>query len=579
MLWQCSTVPASAVDRLRSELRISPRIARLLVKQGLTEPATAERFLHPRLADLGDPFQITHLEAAADRLVQALRADEKIAIVGDYDVDGVTSTALLVSILRHFGLAPEYFVPRRMQEGYGLTEASVERLLKACEPSLVIALDCGTNSVAEVAALRDRGIDVIIVDHHQSRDGIPQNCWLVNPHVFDAPEAPWARLCTAGLVFKLVHGLVKRLRQHGDPVAKRLKLKDYLDFVALGTVADLVPLREENRILTRFGLTRLSACPRQGMRALFEVSGMTLGQAVEPVDISFRLGPRINASGRLADAALPVGMLLSEDFATCNEAARQLEAFNRERQAIERRMVEEAAASISALGKPPAGLLVYGDDWHPGVVGIVAGKLAREFNRPCIALGRDGDLAVGSGRSCSGIDLQCVLGRCGDLLQEWGGHPMAVGITLAEANVSAFAEAFASAVAEYVSHQPPSGHTLTITDWVASQDLGDDLLNEMDMLRPFGEANPEPVLGVPAVTLRRPLDRFGDGHFRFQIPTGNGRPVAGIAWRKADNPVPVGEPVDLAVKFYRHHFNGRVFPQAELLDWRPSQGANGSATT
>ncbi len=572
MIWNTNPCSPTTAEALSRGLQVGRVTAELLTQRGFTDSATAEAFLRPRLADLDDPFAIANLLAAAERLITAIRGRESVAVLGDYDVDGVTSTSLLVQALRTFGLDPQFFVPRRLVEGYGLTMAAVERVLSIGQPSLFIALDCGTNSVAEVAYLRARGIDVIVVDHHQSRHAVPTDCLVVNPHLEAGADQPWRNLCTVGLVFKLVHGLVKRLRQLGDATAEAFSLKECLDFVALGTVADLVPLRAENRILCRHGLRRLANTTRRGLQALFEVSGLQLGQDVQPPDISFRLGPRINACGRLNDAVEPVKLFLSDDTADCLEAAQRLDAFNRERQAIEREMVQEATAWVGDVAPEQESIVVAGADWHPGVVGIVAGKLARDFQRPSIALGRDGPNYVGSGRSCRGIDLQAVLTTCDQYLLEWGGHPMAVGVTIAIDQLEPFRAAFEAAVRAFRAHSPsiPEG-SVTIDAWIDIDELSPELLLEIDGLRPFGEGNPEPILGVRRAVLRYPASPFGNGNVRFRLPLADGRLLSVVGWRLGENPPPAGQPLDFAAKFNRYTYNGQSYPQLELLHWRPSE--------
>jgi len=422
MHWTYTPLPVDQVGMLSRRLGVSAVLAELLLRVGLlTEDETA-RFLQPTLAELGDPFLLANLEAAATRLREALARQEEIVVLGDYDVDGVSSTALLVSILRRFGANPRFIVPRRSEDGYGLSRSAIDRALEEGKPQLFIALDCGTNSHAEVSYLMEQGIDVLIVDHHRSKEAATRQGLLINPHVHGgSDDEAWRNLCTVGLVFKLVHGLLKQLRSENHPVAFEIKLRDYLDLVALGTVADLVPLRGENRILARHGLRILRDTTRPGLRALMDVAGVRRGQELVPVDISFRLGPRINASGRLADAALSVELLLSEDEAFCRETARQLDTFNRERQEIERLITAEAERIIETQFSSSSGIVLYGDSWHPGVVGIVAGRVSRKYNRPCVVLGNDGEFAKGSGRSVDGINLVEVLGTCCEHLSSWGG--------------------------------------------------------------------------------------------------------------------------------------------------------------
>jgi len=371
----------------------------LLLQRGIKNAGEAESFLNPRLRDLEDPFKISGMDKAVARIELALQKNERICIVGDYDVDGVTSTALIAGVLRDLGLKPDFIVPRRLEEGYGLSRAVIERVFQEFHPELLLVLDCGTNSVDEVDFLLKQGVAVVIVDHHQQKEGPLPDCILINPHVHDAPTEPWFDFCTVGLVFKLVHALIKSLRQKGCPRAEGIEMKDLLELVAMGTIADMVPLRGENRLLTKHGMERLNSTACQGIRALLKVSGVPEGQPLQPSDISFKLGPRINASGRLADAALPVTMLLEKRFELCMESARKLEELNRERQSIERCMVEEAERLIARESTNTEAIVLYNSEWHPGVVGIVAGKLSRELNRPCIVLGQEDTLAKGSALS------------------------------------------------------------------------------------------------------------------------------------------------------------------------------------
>ena len=351
MRWTHTPLPADEVETLSKRAGVSRVLAELLLRAGLTDGETANAFLQPALAGLNDPFLLRNLEAAATRLRQAIAQRENIVVLGDYDVDGVSSTALLVMVLRRFGLNPRFIVPRRSEDGYGLSRSAIDRALEGGTPHLFIALDCGTNSHAEAAYLRSLGVDVMVIDHHRSKEQPLEDCVLINPHVHACAaesDRAWRNLCTVGLVFKLCHGLLKQLRNDNHPVAFRIKLRDHLDLVALGTVADLVPLVGENRILARHGLRILQETHRPGLRALMEVAGVKPAQGITPTDISFRLGPRINASGRLADAALSVELLLSDELGFCSETARQLDVFNRERQEIERAITDEAERFIEA---------------------------------------------------------------------------------------------------------------------------------------------------------------------------------------------------------------------------------------
>lgn len=572
MRWTHTPPPAEAVEALCKGAGVSRVLAELLLRAGQRDPATAASFLQPVLASINDPFLLRNLEAGASRLRAAIANKQQVVVLGDYDVDGVSSTALLVMILRRFGLRPRFVVPRRSEDGYGLSRSAIDRALEAGKPDLFIALDCGTNSHDEAAYLISQGIDVMVVDHHRSRERVLSEGILINPHV-DADEtnadAAWRHLCTVGLVFKLCHGLLKQLRQENHPIAFQIKLRDHLDLVALGTVADLVPLLGENRILARHGLRILQDTQRPGLRALMDVAGVKPAQGLTPTDISFRLGPRINASGRLADAALSVELLISDDKQFCTETAAQLDTFNRERQDIERGITEDAERLIETqfLGLP--GIVLFHENWHPGVVGIVAGRVTRKYNRPCVVLGNEGDMAKGSGRSVDGVNLVEVLGTCCENLTSWGGHPMAVGISLAKVHLETFRARFAEAVRAHAGGDISEAR-LDLAVWLMPEQINEKLMDELDSLHPFGQGNPEPVFGVRGVVLRSQPEIFKEQHFRFHFDDGRGRRMHGVAWKMANRLPPLGVPLDFAVELKWNHFNNRKLLQLGLIDWRRS---------
>ncbi|HEX2099732.1 MAG TPA: single-stranded-DNA-specific exonuclease RecJ, partial [Candidatus Synoicihabitans sp.] len=568
MRWTYTPPPAEEVEALSRRTGLSPVLAELLWRRGITGDAEVQKFLRPALAELNDPFLVVNLASATARLRDAINRRENVVVLGDYDVDGVSSTALLVSLLRRFGLNPRFVVPRRMEDGYGLSRSAIDRALEGGRPHLFIALDCGTNAHEEVAYLEGLGVEVIVIDHHRSKDAAPARALLLNPHVYPCDsDGAWRNLCTVGLVFKLAHGLLKLLRTENHPVAFRIKLRDYLDLVALGTVADLVPLLGENRIMARYGLRILQSAERPGLKALMQVAGVKPEQGIMPVDVSFRLGPRINASGRLADAALSVELMLSEDEQYCAETARQLDAFNRERQDIERQITEQAEEMIERLYADWPGIVLYGESWHPGVVGIVAGRVSRKYNRPCVVLGNEGELAKGSGRSVDGFNLVDVLATCAEQLSSWGGHPMAVGVALRKTELDRFRERFAAAVRAHAGGDI-NERELPISAWLEPDQIGPKLMEEIELLHPFGQANPEPVFGLRGVVLRQRPEVFKDQHFRFSFDDQRGRRLFGVAWKMAQRIPPLRTPLELAVELRWNFFNDRKLLQLELVDWR-----------
>lgn len=571
MLWTITATNESLVHQLSDSLEVPEVLGRLLVHAGIEDAVSADAFLRPRLANLDDPFALTNLRAAVTRIEQAVEAKESVVVFGDYDVDGVTSTVQLVSLLRKLELDPRYCVPLRLEEGYGLSKQAIDRVFAGNIPKLFIALDCGTNAHEAIHYLREQGVDVIIVDHHQSKTQPPNDCIFINPHVNDSASAPWRELCTAGLVFKLLHGILKSRRAANDPRVDNIQLKDYLDLVAMGTIADLVPLHKENRILSWFGLHHLRGNIRKGVRALAEVSGISTGQEMVSSDISFKMAPRINASGRLADASLPIELLLDEDYQACRTRAEQLDTINRERQAIERRIAQEAEERVMREFNDEPGVVLYGADWHPGVVGIVASRVSRRFNKPCVILGAEGELAKGSGRSVEGVNLVEVFKDCSDLLGHWGGHPMAAGVSLKVVDVEVFTQRFVESIHAVHPNGLPEP-SLRLSAWLKLEQVSESLLEQLDRLHPYGQGNSEPVFGVRGVVLEEPPKLFGENNYRLRLPdpTGQSRGMAGVAWRLSSAPT-ILQPIDIAIRVSWNFWRNQRTAQFTLVDWKNSE--------
>lgn len=569
MRWSYTCLSQDPVRKLSQQATLSPITASLLIRLGIFNPVEAGNFLHPLLRNLADPFDISNLGRAVKRIRRAIFRGEDILIFGDYDVDGVTSTVFLTEILRHFGIRPRYFIPNRLTEGYGLSPAAVERALSEGPVDLLITVDCGSNFRSAVASIVRRGIDVIVIDHHRARAEEIPDCLLVNPHILDRRSEPWSELCAVGLVFKLVHGLLKELRCEDDKVASEIDLKSYLDLVALGTIADLVPLRGENRILAKAGLRSLRRTKRMGLNALCEISKISIGDEFTPSDVSFKLAPRINAAGRISDACRVVEMLLSNDWERCSTEARRLDVLNRQRREIERKILLEAEACARREQPDTFGYVLYSKKWHPGVVGIVASRLVQSFHRPTIVLGEDGDLARGSGRSIPGINLVDVLAACSEILESWGGHPMAIGVSLTHRNFHHFRRIFDQEIRRSIGGEIPEKE-IEIAKWVEPEDIGKPLLDELSLMEPFGPSNPIPTFALQGIVLARPAQIFGKDHFRFELSHRNMAkpPISGVAWKQAHNLPPFGEKIDMAVKIRWNLWNGRKNIQAELIDWR-----------
>jgi single-stranded-DNA-specific exonuclease len=492
-----------------SEICGADCIARLLLRKGFASAEEIESFLRPRLSSLSDPFLLPQMDRAVARILHALDRHEQVVLFGDYDVDGVTSLALLSEMLRAYGGAPDLFLPLRMEEGYGLSPESVERCVEQHRPQLLIAVDCGTSSVAETSDLRRRGIDVIVLDHHEPKSALPECIAVVNPKT--DPESPFHYLCSVGIVFKLCHALLKT-----RPLAN-FDLKSKLDLVALGTVADIVPLRGENRTLVQRGAIEIARSSRPGLRKLIELSGVRPPILTE--DIGFRLGPRLNAAGRLSTAEKALQLLLTGDWTEAATLAELLEKQNRERQEVEKQIFAAAEEKIGREYDPrcDAGIVVGARGWHPGVLGIVASRIAKKFHRPAIVIGFDDTgLGKGSGRSIEGLSLVEALNRCGEHLEKFGGHEMAAGLTIREENLVAFSGAFRRIARELLSeeHLQPR---LLLDHELAFSELNFDLLRWHEMLQPFGNGNPQPVFFARGVETVAPPRLVNDKHLIFRL--------------------------------------------------------------
>ncbi|HET9418805.1 MAG TPA: single-stranded-DNA-specific exonuclease RecJ [Chthoniobacterales bacterium] len=483
-------------------------IARLLMRKGFGSAEEVRDFLRPRLKSLSDPFLLPNMEAAVARVLAALNRRERIVLFGDYDVDGVTSLALLAETLRAYGAAPDLFLPLRMEEGYGLSRESIERCLAQYRPQLLIALDCGSSSAEEIVDLSRRGVDVIVLDHHEPKSSLPSCVAVVNPKA-DA-ESPFHYLCSVGIVFKLCHALLKRRPLDFD-------LKSKLDLVALGTVADIVALRGENRTLVHRGATEIAKSTRPGLRKLIEVSGVK--PPILPEDIGFRLGPRLNAAGRLTTAEKALRLLLTTDEAEAAELAGFLDTQNRERQEVEKAILAAAEEKIATEfdGSRDAAIVVGARDWHPGVLGIVASRISRKYHRPTIVIGFDAEeVGKGSGRSIEGFNLVEALCRCADKIDKYGGHEMAAGLTIQQKNLDLFRDAFRAVARELLSNddlQPRLGldHELTFAE------LNYDFLHWHEMLQPFGSGNPQPLFFARKVEPASAPRVVGEKHLALRL--------------------------------------------------------------
>jgi single-stranded-DNA-specific exonuclease len=563
--WSIAPAQPLLAGTLASQLKLSPLLAQCLLNRGFSEPAAIGAFLEPRLKQLADPFLLPNMASAVERLFRARENNEALVIFGDYDVDGVTSTALLTETLRALGWQVNFYLPHRMDEGYGLSQDGVENCLRKFPVTLFLAVDCGSTATGAIAWLREKGVDVIVLDHHQISSPAPTAVALVNPQL---SSGEFRELCSAGLAFKLAHAIVKRGRESGIVAAQDFDLRPLLDLVALGTIADLVPLTGENRILVTMGLERLGVTPRPGLVALKKVA--QVGAVLGVYEVGFQLAPRLNAAGRIENAEEALQLLMSPDLATAEPIARSLDHRNRERQKIERGIVDEVVGAVRARFNPQTDFVIVEGQllWHVGVVGIVASRVLQQFYRPTIIVGGDGEVWRGSGRSIAGFDLAAALCECQDLLVRHGGHAMAAGLTIQAENLELFRKRL-NELARRALKPEELQPSLRLDGELSLKELTMDCLEELDCLKPMGQGNPAVQLVARNLTQSRPLLRMGSEKQHVKLWVTDGSATHEAVWWGAgkEAALPVGR-FDIAFVPQINEYNGRRTVQLKMLDWR-----------
>src|SRR4051812_32237771 len=547
--WSCTPYSVAAADDLARELGISRVTAAILVRRGHDTPAAARHFL--AADERHDPLELPGAREACEAILRHVAAGSRIVVHGDYDVDGVSATAILVRALRGLGADPRWHIPSRA-DGYGLSMETVERLA-ASGAGLLLTADCAVTAVAEVARARELGLEVVVTDHHRPGPELP-DCVIVHPGL---GHYPCPELCAAAVAYKLAEAAYRLAGRD------TLELSADLDLVGLATVADVVPLRGENRRLVREGLTAIGRTSKPGLRALMKVSGVERGAVTEHA-VGFRLAPRLNASGRLQRADAALELLLTEDERRAGAVADELDLLNRERQDTETRILFEAEAARAEPPGAPAYVLA-GQGWPPGVIGIVASRMVERYNRPCVVISLDGDGGRGSGRSIGAFDLHAALSACSEHLRRFGGHRAAAGLDIDRSRVDAFRKASVAYAASVLS--PDDLIAEQRIDAVASGDaLGTALAEELEQLAPFGHGNPAPTLLVPAARVSDVRSMGEDGqHTRFTVSNGGGRARA-VAFRTAARMLPASEDErqDVAVRLELNEWNGTVEPRLVL---------------
>jgi single-stranded-DNA-specific exonuclease len=559
--------PAEQASSLAEQAGIPQVAAALMLQRGYRTADEVREFLEPSPARLNKPDTLPDIGPATDRILAAIDQGERVCVYGDYDVDGVCGTALLTIVLRGLGADVIYYLPHRQSEGYGLSMHGIEHCRQQ-KVSLLVTNDCGSTDHAEVDAARLAGIDVVITDHHEPPAELPSALAVVNPKRPDS-EYPFTELAGVGVAFKLAWSLLSR---RGRP---RQELTDLLDLVGLGTIADVVPLVEENRILARFGLEAIRTSSRPGLRALLDRCGIA-GRPLRSYDVGYILGPRLNAAGRVSHALDAAHLLLSDDEAESVRLATELDRLNRERQVLEEKTMAQAVQLIEPAGLHKQRVVVVArPGWNEGVVGIVAARLVERYHRPCFVIAMGRDKGKGSGRSISGFDLYAGLEKCAGHLLGFGGHKYAAGLTVSRDEVDFFRSAINSAAADVP--EDIFQRTLDI-DIVTDLDAVDpDLVDLLNSLEPFGQGNSRPVfasLGVEVVGYPR---RFGKDHLKFNVRAGV-ETLEAVAWRRSHD-LPDMQPdcpaaLDICYTVERNSFRGRTGTRLNIRDMRTHQAAS-----
>jgi single-stranded-DNA-specific exonuclease len=574
--WHVRAHDAAAVAALERGAGVPSIVAALLASRGVTSPAEATAFLSGTLADLRDPETLPGVPEAADRILAAVRAGRQIAIYGDYDADGMTATAILTGCLEALDAKARWYVPNRFEEGYGLNAEALEKLA-AEGASLVVTVDCGIASLAEAARAKELGLELIVTDHHAFADTLPAADVLVHPRL-PGTAYPFGELCGAGVAFKLAWAIATRAAgsKQVTPRLREMLLRG-IGLATLGTVADVVPLVDENRIIVRRGLECLRSRGGPGLAKLLELASLHEKRALDAEDVAFRLAPRLNAAGRFGEAAKGIELLITTDVARAESLASYVHELNARRETEERSIL--LAATKQALERfdpeADAALVLADRGWNAGIVGIVAGRLAERFHRPVVVIAQgahEGLVASGSVRSVPGFDVHAALMPCRGLLVTCGGHAAAAGLRVEEGRIEEFREAF---VAEVAARMPESLRRaqLAIDGETTFAGLSLQAVEQIEKLAPFGQGNRRPVLCASRVTLAEPPRVIGGGgrHLAMRLVQ-HAAKIRGVAFGGAEwlpHLPPPGQPFHVAFKPKINEFQGRRTAELELVDWRP----------
>ena len=573
--WQFLPARTDESAELVRRLGITPLAARLLAARDYVDPKSVQGFLKPLLGSLHDPFLMRDMDRAIERIARALTDREPIAIYGDYDVDGLTATALIVRFFDWLGVKTVPYIPHRLNDGYGMSHKGIDHLAGQ-NIRLIVTVDNGINCNEEIAYAASRGIDVVVTDHHQPGEELPPAVAVVNPNRADCPY-PFKELSGVGVAFKLAHALAKHLKKTADTT--RPFLRSLMDLVALGTIADIVPLLNENRVLVSHGLLQLSSTDKIGLQAMIRKLGIG-GKPITGEAVGFMIGPRLNAAGRTEDARYSLDLLLSVDAEESRSLAEFLDQLNQQRRRLEMEVYQEALGMIATddtlLGEPV--LVVAGEGWHQGILGIVASRLVERFNRPAIVLGIENGQAKGSARSIGSLDLYQALHSCEMLLSNFGGHKMAAGLTLPSENIAGFRKVIGRVAAD-IAVAGELAPEITIDATAGIDELTFEALSQIDQMRPYGEGNPSPTVALLNCCLVEPAQIKKEKHLKLRIAQDNqngsksSRAIGGIffgAGSRYNSIVAAGKRFDVAGTPVVNEWNGNRAIEINIKEIRPS---------
>jgi single-stranded-DNA-specific exonuclease len=563
--WESLPCDDDAATRLAAALRIAPPVARLLCQRGLHDPDVAQRFLNPSLDHLHDPLLLADMRAAIDRIMAAIARRERIAIHGDYDVDGITSTVIVRRALELLGADVVHFIPERLKDGYGLQPAAIDRL-RAAGVGMIVSVDCGIRGADAARRARECGVDLIITDHHEPDAQLPPALAVINPKRADC-SYPDKSLAGVGVALKLVHALCRQAQREAW-------LPGFIKVAAIGTLADVVPLVGENRVIAKLGLDMLSRGPHKiGLRSLLEISGLS-GKTIDSYHVAFMLAPRVNAAGRMSTPDIATRLLLAADEAMAEEVrqlAMQLDGENIRRQEEEAEILAEAKRIVES--DPDVGarsvLVVAGDNWHRGVIGIVASKLVDTFHRPAIVLSVEDGVAYGSCRSISKFDMLAALERCAHLLVRFGGHKQAAGLALEASRIREFRFAV-NDVADETLGPDDLMPRLRIDGDLTFRGITGDVAAGVASLAPFGAGNPRPVFAARRVEIIDGPRKLKERHLKMALRQ-DGRIFRAIAWRAAERHDCLAEnksQLDVAFSLEQNQYNGETYLELSIADFR-----------